>query len=65
MELWVHGETELQIPLPAEVANGELYFQGPRPGGFGEKVASECMDGILHFKAFNNWSLKHLFFVAR
>ena len=64
MELWVHGETELQIPLPAGVARGELYSQGAPPGSFGEKVACDCGGGVLRFKALHAWPQKHLFFVA-
>ena len=64
MEIWVHGEADLILPLPQGVAAGSLYAQGARPGSFGEKVACECADGILRFKALNAWGQRRLFFVA-
>ena len=65
IELWVHGEAELEIPLPTGVAKGELYFQGSTLGTFGEPITTECRDGLLRFKASNQWPQKHLYFVAR
>jgi hypothetical protein len=64
MEIWVHGEADMSLPLPQGVAGGSLYAQGARPGSFGEKVACECADGILRFKALNAWGQRRLFFVA-
>jgi len=63
LEAWVHGDAEIQLPLPAGVDKGELYFEGARLGSLGDKLASECADGILRFKASNDWPQKHLFFV--
>jgi hypothetical protein len=63
MEIWVQGEADMSLPLPADVTRGELYFQGPRLGSFGERVASECAGGILRFKSENAWGERHLFFV--
>ena len=37
----------MQIPLPAGVAKGELYFQGAGPGSFGEKVVCDFAEGVL------------------
>jgi hypothetical protein len=65
MELWIHGQTEIQVPLPAGVTRADVYFQGARPGSFGEKITSECSGGILRFSPMNNWPQKHLFLVAR
>jgi hypothetical protein len=64
MEVWVHGEADLTLPLPSGASSGQLYFQGARLGAFGEKVACECADGKLRFKALNAWGLRHLYFVA-
>jgi hypothetical protein len=64
MEVWVHGEADMSLPLPSEVKTGELYFQGAKIDSFGEKLACECSGGVLQFKARNDWPQKHLFFVA-
>jgi hypothetical protein len=64
MEVWVHGEADMTLPLPSGVTAGELYFQGARIDAFGERVACECSGGVLQFKARNDWPQKHLFFVA-
>jgi hypothetical protein len=64
MEVWVHGEAAMTLPLPAGVKGGQLYFAGGRPGSFGEKVACDCPGGVLQFNALNAWPQKHLFFVA-
>ena len=64
MEVWVHGEAAMTVPLPAGVKDGELYFEGGRLGSFGAKVAFDCSGGVLRFNALNAWPQKHLFFVA-
>ena len=64
MEIWVHGEAAMSLPLPAGVKGGELYFEGGRPGSFGAKVVCDCSGGVLRFGALNAWPQKHLFFVA-
>jgi hypothetical protein len=64
MEIWVYGEADMTLPLPAGVEKAELYFQGPRVGSFGEKTACECAGGMVRFKALNAWPQKHLFLVA-
>ena len=64
MEIWVHGEAAMSLPLPAGVKGGELYFAGGRPGSFGAKVACECSDGAMRFSALDAWPQKHLYFVA-
>jgi hypothetical protein len=64
MEVWVHGEADMSLPLPSGVKSGELYFQGARIDSLGEKVACDCAGGVLQFKARNEWPQKHLFFVA-
>ena len=64
MEIWVHGEASMSLPLPAGVKGGELYFAGGRPGSFGAKVACECSDGVMRFSALDAWPQKHLYFVA-
>jgi hypothetical protein len=63
LEVWVHGGAELQLPLPAGVEKGELYFEGGRIGSIGDKVTSECAGGVLRFKALTDWSQRHLFFI--
>jgi hypothetical protein len=64
MEVWVHGEAAMSLPLPPGVKGGELYFEGGRLGAFGAKVACDCTGGVLRFEALNAWPQKHLFFVA-
>ena len=63
MEIWVQGEADMSMPLPAGVTGGDLHFQGARLGSFGEKVACECAGGVLRFKALNAWGQRRLFFV--
>ena len=63
LEVWVQGEAEMSLPLPAGVEKGELYFQGSRVGSFGEKIVCECAGGVLRFKTRNDWGQRHLFFV--
>jgi hypothetical protein len=65
LELWVHGEAELSLPLPAGVNGGELFFQGARLDAFGDKVPCDCASGQLRFKAQTAWGQRHLFFVAQ
>ena len=64
LEIWVHGEAAMSLPLPGGVKGGELYFEGSHVGAFGAKVACECSDGLMRFNALNGWPQKHLFFVA-
>jgi hypothetical protein len=64
IEIWVHGEAAMTLPLPAGVKGGELYFEGERVGSFGGRVACDCSGGVLHFNALKAWAQKHLFFVA-
>jgi len=64
LEIWVQGDAEMRIPLPAGIDKGELYCAGGRIGSFGEKVACECAGGILRFKARHGWPRQHLFFVG-
>jgi len=64
MEIWVHGEAEIIIPLPVGVSGGELYGQGARLDSFGEKIACECSGGTLRFKARGGWGQRHCYFVA-
>lgn len=63
LELWVHGEAEITIPLPAGVTAGELYGQGARLDSFGERIAGECSGGSLRFKALRGWGQRHFFVV--
>jgi hypothetical protein len=64
MELWVQGEANMTLPLPAGATRGDLYFQGARLGSFGDKVACECAGGLLRFKAQHAWGQRHLYLVA-
>jgi len=63
MEVWVHGEADIRLPLPAGVTAGGLYMQGARLGSLGEKVACECAAGTLRFKALSAWGQRRLFLV--
>jgi hypothetical protein len=63
MEIWAHGTARMRIPLPAELKNGKLYFQGTMLEGFGSVIPSNCSGGILEFDAQTDWPQKHLFFV--
>ena len=65
LEIWMQGEAELSLPLPAGVKGGDLFFQGPRLDAFGEKVPCDCSSGVLHFKAQTAWGQRHLFFLAQ
>jgi hypothetical protein len=64
MEIWVQGEADMTVPLPAGATRGDLYFQGARLGSFGEKVACECAGGALRFKALNARGQRHLYLVV-
>lgn len=64
LELWMHGDADVTVPLPAGVTKGEVYFQGVTAGAFGAKLPSQCGDGTLRIKAASHWPQKHLFFVA-
>jgi hypothetical protein len=63
IEIWVQGEADMSLPLPAGVTRGDLYGQGARLGSIGEKVACDCVGGRLRFKALSGWGQRHLFFV--
>jgi len=64
LEVWVHGEAAMSLPLRASVKGGELYFEGGRLGSFGAKIACDCSGGVLRFDALSTWAQKHLYFVA-
>ena len=64
MEIWIHGEAAMSLPLPAGVKGGQLYFEGGRLGSFGARLACECSGGVLRLNAQNNWPQRHLFFIA-
>ncbi len=61
LELWVHGDGEVRIPLPAEVAGTRLFFAGNRPGAVGAEVPMALRDGHAVFTAQSGWPVKHLF----
>ena len=63
MELWVNGEADITIPLPASLNGGELYGQGPRLDAFGEKIPCEVAAGMLRFKSLAGWGHRHFYFV--
>ncbi len=63
LEVWLHGDAHMRIPLPAESGKGELFFEGGRIGSFGEKINCDVTEGVLRFQARNDWPQKHLFFV--
>ncbi|HOW68240.1 MAG TPA: hypothetical protein P5186_24425 [Candidatus Paceibacterota bacterium] len=64
LELWITGSAQVQIPLPAGIAQGRLFFQGPRLGSCGESIPSVVRNGDLHFKVDAAWPQKHLYFIA-
>jgi len=64
MEIWVHGEADMSLPLPPGVTGGSLYAQGARLGSFGQEIPCQCADSMLRFKALNAWGRRRLFFVA-
>jgi hypothetical protein len=64
MELWVQGESELQVPLPPGFKKGQLLFQGVTPGSLGERVESTCYNGLLQFKSSQQWGQRHLFLLG-
>jgi hypothetical protein len=64
MEIWVQGEADMTVLLPAGETRGDLYFQGARLGSFGDKVSCESAGGMLRFKVVNAWGQRHLYFVA-
>lgn len=64
MEIWIHGDAEMSLPLPAGVSRGELFFQGARMDTFGEKIPCFAARGVLRFKTQGAWGQRHLFFVA-
>jgi hypothetical protein len=63
-ELWVQGEAEVSMPLPAGVSKGGLFFHGSRPGAIGQPVTCSCEGGLLRFKAERGWGQRHLLFIA-
>ena len=65
LELWVQGEAELSVPLPAGTSGGDLFFQGPRLDALGDKVACECSGEQQQFKSLNAWGQRRLYFVPR
>jgi hypothetical protein len=64
LEIWARGDAELRIPLPEGIGKGNLYFAGGRVGSFGDKVPSECADGLLRFRARPDWPQQHLYFAG-
>lgn len=63
LELWVQGEAEISIPLPAGVSGGELFGQGAHLAAFGERISCECSGGQLRFKALRAWGNRHCYLV--
>jgi hypothetical protein len=64
LEIWVQGDADLTLPLPHDVQQGRLYFQGGQIDKFGDEVACECSGGTLRFTSRKDWPQSHLFFVA-
>jgi hypothetical protein len=63
MEIWVLGEADITLPLPAGVKSGRLFLEGGRLGAFGREVECACADGTLRFNSRNAPPHKHLYFV--
>lgn len=61
MELWVDGEAEVTIPLPAGLEQVKLVFQGGRLDEPGAPLPCECKEGVLKFSAVKAWGQKHVF----
>ncbi len=64
LELWVHGEARMTIPLSPGLESSTLCFQGRAPDELGESVPFEISDGVLRFEVRNNWPQKHFFLVG-
>jgi hypothetical protein len=63
MELWVHGEAEVGIPLVEANARGRLFMQGAYPGRAGQEVEASVRDGTLCFMSRPDWPQQHLYLV--
>jgi hypothetical protein len=64
MELWVQGESELQVPLPPGFKHGQLFFQGPTSGSVGEQIECAFSEGLMRFKTTQQWGQRHLFLIG-
>jgi hypothetical protein len=64
MEIFVHCDGALRIPLPEELAGARLFFAGSRPGSIGEAIPCRVTGGNLEFTATGSWSYRKLFVLA-
>ena len=56
LEVWIHGEADITLPLPGAPDGGALYFQGARIDmPLERRVPCECSGGVLRFKSRNDW----------
>lgn len=64
LELWVHGNGEVRIPLPPGLGSGRLFAAGRRPGSPGEELPARCENGELRFATRLEARLRHLYWVG-
>jgi hypothetical protein len=64
MELWSNGASNVSVPVPEPTRDGQLVFEGARPGSAGAAVPTIVKDGLLQFQARADWPQKHLYWVA-
>lgn len=63
MEIWVDGDAEMTLPLPAGLEQVKLFFQGAKVDELGEALPCRCEGGNVRFAAVKSWPQKHLFAV--
>lgn len=61
MELWVHGEGQVRIPLPEDLRSVRVFLQGARLDAPGATVPARVESGELRFRAQGGWGAMHLF----
>jgi hypothetical protein len=61
LEVWVHGEGEVHIPLGEAVPSPTLFFAHGRAGALAEEVPCNVAEGLLRFTAKSGWGLRKLF----
>jgi hypothetical protein len=61
LELWIRGDGEVRIPLPAQTTTARLFFAGPLPGTVGAEVPLVVRENRAVFTAKGNWPAHHLY----
>ena len=64
LELWVHGQARVKVPVPSGIEGGQLVFQGTRLGAAGDRIDARIENGRLEFAAEEGWPQKHLYLLA-